>query len=74
MFDILKSKNTNNLLLKTVKKYSWKKIKVKVNKQLLEEHKINHRVKESYPLSPTVLKIYINELIKKMEPVQSVQK
>jgi predicted RNA binding protein with dsRBD fold (UPF0201 family) len=64
--EILQRKNISNLVLKSIIEiYSGNKIKVKINTQLSEEHKINHRVRQDCPLSPTLFNIYMNEIIAK---------
>jgi hypothetical protein len=61
LFEILQSKNNPNVIVKSIIQiYSGKKIKVKRNNEVSEEHTINHGVNQDCPLSPTQLNIYMN--------------
>jgi hypothetical protein len=63
LFEILQSKNIPNLLLKSIIEIcSGNKMKVQINSQLAEEHKIHHRIRQGCPLSPTLFDIYMNEI------------
>ena len=68
--EILHSKNIPNLLLKSIIEiYSGNKIKAKRNNQVSEEHTINYGVSQDCPLSPTLLNIYMNEIIVKWNQI-----
>jgi len=69
LFEILQSKNIPNLLKTIIEIYSGNKIKVKRNNQVSEEHTINHGVSQDCPLSPTLLNIYMNEIIVKWNQI-----
>jgi hypothetical protein len=49
--------------------YSGNNIKAKINNQLSEEYTINDRVRQGCPLSPTLFKIYINEITVKWSQI-----
>jgi len=69
LYEILQSKNIPNLLKTIIEIYSGNKIKVKRNNQVSEEHTINHGVSQDCPLSPTLLNIYMNEIIVKWNQI-----
>ena len=64
LFNILKSRHIPDTLLKaTVDIYTQNKILIKFNNKLSKRAEINKGVRRVCPLSPTLLYIYLDEII-----------
>jgi len=68
LFNILKSRQIPNTLLKAIVDiYTQNKILIKFNNKLSKPVKINKRVHQGCPLSPTLFNIYLDEIITKWQ-------
>jgi hypothetical protein len=66
LFEILQNKNIPILLFKcTIENYCGNKIKVLIRSYQINIHTCSHEVRQCCPLSPTLLNIYMNEVIVK---------
>jgi hypothetical protein len=67
LFDILKSRNIPDTLLKTVDLHTQNKILIKYNSKLSKLDEIHKGVCQCCPLLPTLFNVYPDEIITKWQ-------